>query len=319
VAAVAKPIRFTNQFNIQSGKTTSVARTDTERYDQALAYIRTNVSDDLGNKIQEKSAGQKKALGAAISLAWHGFGNIGTKSQHMALRGLLLCQKTLLEGPYAGAQGEKDYLGKNCKNTIEFFKNKPETDIREAIRSYTRLPIVTLAQFAQTARDISDMSGTFNLHSVTRDQTGNWGGTTNCYGAVKIWLFKSGLCSLQWMLEQGAKLDAYSCNQIIGNGDVVAEDDIDTIPEGMVFNIHDSVDPAICHWGVCLGAGRAAASNTTAGAMGNNGPIFVDFRRGATAYGEFMLKSSVDVCKKIYNSHAVVLRVTDPLQSRLYY
>lgn len=34
------------------------ARTDTERYDQALAYIKTNVSADLGQQIESKSAGQ---------------------------------------------------------------------------------------------------------------------------------------------------------------------------------------------------------------------------------------------------------------------
>jgi hypothetical protein len=124
---------------------------------------------------------------------------------------------------------------------------------------------------------------------------------------------------LQWLLEKGGELNAYTCNQVIGDGNVVAETDIGTIPEGMVFNIHDSVDPAICHWGVCLGGGMAAASNTTAGAMSSTGPIFVNFTKGSSPYGLFPLKDSVDVCKNVYNSKAVVLKVTDPLQSRAYY
>ncbi|HEX2828622.1 MAG TPA: hypothetical protein VHP37_19870 [Burkholderiales bacterium] len=300
-----------------------MARTDTERYDQALAYIRTHVSDALANDILLKTGGQKAKYGGLLSLAWYGFDKVGTKSQHMALRGLLLCQNAYLDiKKYEYPVKDKtatNMLGKKCKNTIEYFKNKAETDIREAIRSYTRLPDVSLGQFAQTARDIKDMAGDFQLRSITRAETGNWGGTTNCYGAVKIWLFKSGLCSLQWMLTEGEQLNAYTCNQIIGDGDVVADDDIDDIPEGMVFNIHDSVTPAICHWGVSLGGGYAAASNTTAGGMSRNGPIFVDFQSGNSSYGIFKLKSSVDVCRTIYKSGEVYLKITDPLKSKAYY
>ncbi len=299
------------------------ARTDTERYDQALAYIKTNISADLGQQIELKSAGQKKKVGAALSLAWHGFKNTGSKSQHMALRSLLLCQNVLLDPKqYEYPVGDKsatNYLGKGCKNTIEFFKNKDEQTICKSIQCYTRLPNVTLAKFAQAARDLTNMAGDFNLCSVTRDQNTNFGGTTNCYGAVKIWLFKSGLCSLRWLLEEGNQLDAYSCNRIIGDGAVVPEDRIDTIAEGMVFNIHDSVNPAICHWGVCLGGGKAAASNTSAGGMSKTGAVFVAFDSGSSPYGIFTLKSSVDVCKTIYKSGAVVLKVTDPLASAAYY
>jgi hypothetical protein len=301
-----------------------MGRTDTERYDQAQRYIVEHVSAELGRLVLDKTGGQKKQVGAALSLAWAGFGKIGTPGQHMALRGLLLCQNALLDvkkyeegaGPSSDA---KLYLGKGCKNTVEHFKHKSEGDIRDAIRSYVQLPLVTLGSFAQTARDISDMSGGFNVCSRTRAESGNWGGTTNCYGAVKVWLFKSGLCSLQWMLNEGEKLNAYKSNDILGNGEVVEEKDIGTIKEGMVFNIHDAKDPAICHWGVCLGGGMAAASNTTAGGMGPNGAIFVRFRSGNTSYGEFPLQDSVDVCKSVYNSHAVVLRVTDPTKSRAYY
>ena len=301
-------------------------RTNTERYDQALSYIKTNVSPTLGESIERKSAANKDKIGGALSLAWHGFKNAGTKQQHMALRGLLMCQNVILdpkkyENP-AGTSNKNatNYLGKSCRNTIEFFKSKSEDEICKAIQSYTRLSNVTLKQFAQSARDLTNMGGDFNLCSVTREQGTNWGGTTNCYGAVKVWLFKSGLCSLPWMLDEGGELNAYSCNQIIGNGNIVAEEDIDKIPEGMIFNIHDSADPAICHWGVCLGGGKAAASNTNAGAMGSKGAVFVNFDPpGNTAYGLFTLKSSVDVCKAVYHSHAVVLRVSNPLASAAYY
>jgi hypothetical protein len=294
-----------------------VARSDTERYDQALDYIRKKLSNDLADWIARETGGKKKdkkTLGGAISLSGFGFDKVGTPDQHMALRGLLLCQNVFLD-----VRALKEELGKNCKKTKDYFKNRSESQIKDAIRCYTRTPLVTLAQFAQTARDISDMSGDFNYYSRTRADAGNWGGTTNCYGAVKVWLFKSGLCSMPWMLRKGSELTAYTCNQIIGDGDIVAEKDIDGIPEGMVFNIHDSVDSAICHWGVCLGHGIAAASNTTAGGMSDSGPIFVKFESGSSPYGVFELLTSVNVCKCIYKSKKVVLKVTDPTQSRAYY
>ena len=121
------------------------------------------------------------------------------------------------------------------------------------------------------------------------------------------------------MLEEGGRLDAYTCNQILGDGAIVTEDKIARIAEGMVFNIHDAQTPAICHWGVCLGGGRAAASNTAPGGMSKNGAVFVAFGSGNTAYGIFSLQSSVDTCKANYSSGRVVLKITDPLASKSYY
>lgn len=60
----------------------------------------------------------------------------------MALRGLLLCQNVLID-PKAYAfpvynLDATNYLGKDCKNTIEFFKSKDEQTVCRSIRSYLR-------------------------------------------------------------------------------------------------------------------------------------------------------------------------------------
>lgn len=291
------------------------SRTDTERYDQALAYLAA-MDQPLATSVHLIGSARKKALGKAISLAWGGFGKTGTPTQHMALRALLLCQQVFLRPPTSTS----DYA-LNGEATKTAFKIKSEQQIRDAISSYTRVPGVTAEVFAQTAEEIRSAVGDFNPLTRTRSDTG-FGGVTNCYGAVKIWLFKSGLCSLQWYVNKGSLITAYTVNDIIGDGAVVAEADIADIPRGWIFNIHDAVDPNVCHWGVFLGNGMAAASNTTAGAPGPKPkePIFVDFRDGGnSAYGKFTMASAVAVAKGNYPSKRVVVKALDPTRGLDYY
>lgn len=290
-----------------------MARTDVERYTQALDYIRRNIDPALATRVGQKGDARKQALGKAISLAGGGFWHGGTPGQHMALRALLLCQQVFLRPP----ESSTDYVGDGGK-TRTYFKPKSEEQVREAVRSYTRKTNVSREEFAQTALKITNTTGSFDAFSRTRSDT-SFGGTTNCYGAVKIWLFNSGCCSLPWCLKEGSDLTAYTVNRIIGDGQVIPEEDVATIPKGHVFNIHDREDPNICHWGVSLGDGWAAASNTTPAAVGPDGPVMVKFRSGNTAYGEFTLASAVEVCKLKYTSGRVVIKHLDPTRSPNYY
>lgn len=290
-----------------------MGRTNGERYDAAIKYIKDNIDLNLGNTVQAKGNAKREALGKAISLSGGGFWNTGSSGQHMALRALLLCQQVFLKPP----ESDIDYA-KDGSATKLHFKSRSEENVKEALRSYTKKNNVTLEEFAQTALRIKNTLGSFDAFSRTRADT-SFGGTTNCYGAVKIWLFNSGCCSLPWCLKEGSTITAYTVNQIIGDGAVIDEARVDEIPRGHVFNIHDADDPNICHWGVSLGDGWAAASNTTPGAAGQNGAVMVDFRSGNTAYGEFKLDTAVEVCKLKYTSGRVVVKHLDPTKGNGYY
>jgi hypothetical protein len=292
-----------------------MARTNTERFQQAVNYIKDHISLKLASSIMMHSAGRQDALGGAISLSKSGFWRTGSDGQHMALRSLLLCQHVFLKPPFLNA----DVIG-DTTPTKTHFQTRSEHDIREAIRIYSPLKNVTLHQFAEVARNVGNMAGQPNLHTRTRRDVSNWGGVSNCYSGVKVWLFQSGLCSFPWLLKEGNQITAYTVNGILGDGRVVAEKDIRTVPEGFIFNIHDANDANICHWGVGLGNGKAAAANTTAGGMNSNRQtVMVNFTKGNSGYGEFDLQSSVDVCKCTYNSKRVVLKVVDPTRGNGYY
>jgi hypothetical protein len=290
-----------------------MGRSSLERYTESIDYIRTKIDIPLATKLTAETAGKKKTLGRAISLRWGGFKNVGTKDHHKALRALLLCQQHFLKPP----QCPTDRAG-NGKVTKANFKLKSEAQIQDAIRAYTRSPDVTPEQFAQTALAKIEPGGGFDPLARTRNDTG-MGGVANCYGAVKYWLFMSGCCSLAWYFKDGSRINAYTVNEIIGNGVLYAEDKIDTIPRGYIFNLQDSKALDVCHWGVSLGNGWAAASNTTPGAMGPKGALFVNFRKGNAAYGEFLLKEALEVCKLKYDSGVVTIKALDPTRSQNYY
>lgn len=292
-----------------------MSRTNLERYTQAIDYIKQNIDRPLADKLDLKGSAKKELLGKAISLSGGGFWYTGTKGQHQAIRALLLCQQVYLKPPECDSDKAKD--GSETKN---YFKLKSEELVKEAIRSYTRKSNVSLEDFAQAALKITDPAKPFKELTRTRNDMG-FGGITNCYGAVKMWLFNSGCCSLPWFLTEGAKINAYTVNTIIGNGVLVDEKDIDDIPRGYVFNLQDSKNLDVCHWGVSLGGGWAAASNTTPGEIDpvSKKPVMVDFRKGNTGYGEFTLKSALEVCKLKYDSHVVTIKALDPTRSPKYY
>lgn len=293
-------------------------RSDPDRYDQALGYLAA-IDKPLAAWVAQVASSNKAKHGKAISLAKGGFWHGGTPTQHMALRGLLLCQQVFLKPPACPVDFALDGTA-----TKTAFKTKSEEQVKEAIRSYTRKPGVSAADFARTALTIKSAVGPFDPLTRTRADTG-FGGVTNCYGAVKIWLFNSGCCSLPWYLKEGSKIDAYTVNTIIGNGAEFKESEINTIPPGWVFNIHDAADPNVCHWGVFLGnvGGKwlAAASNTTAGAPSPGGPpVMVEFEQGGnSAYGHFTFASAVAVAKLNYPSKNVVIKALDPTRGQNYY
>ena len=294
-----------------------MSKTDRDRYDQTIQYIRT-ISLPLEAKIKQKVGGNQIQYGQMISL---GEGNASfirgvVSNQHHAIRALVLCQNLFLP---------KGNLDNN--KTVTHCKGMSENEVKEAVLMYATKPVVTLNEFRNVAE--RERMGVKNHNKdnilwLTRSSMVFDGGT-NCYGAVNIWLVKSGLCSLDWYMNNPC--DAYNVNQVVGNGQEHDLNDLGSITPGWIFNIHDANDQNICHWGVILetdsqGRKWAVASNTDPGAMGtDNQPRLVQFRtaQDTGAYGHFLLSTSIEVCKAKYNSHQVKLRVLDPTTHRANY
>lgn len=294
-----------------------MTKTDQDRYDQTIKYINT-ISLPLANKIKQKVGGNQIQYGQMISL---GEGNASfirgvVSNQHHAIRALVLCQNLFLP------QGERD----NNK-TVLHCKGMSENEVKEAVLIYAPKLAVPLIEFRNVAERERMGSKGHNHDRILWLTRGSmvFDGATNCYGAVNVWLVKSGLCSLDWLMN--SPCTAYNVNQVVGNGQEWDLKDLGSIPAGWIFNIHDAHDQNICHWGVILetdsqGRKWAAASNTEAGAMGTDNVVrMVQFRtaQDTGAYGHFLLSTSIEVCIAKYTSHQVKLRVLDPTAHRQNY
>ena len=276
------------------------ARTDTERYDQALQYIR-NINDPLATKINTAAGAHKAEYGKKISLKDGGYGMTGSKGQHAAVRALLLCQQVILKPPIAFAD-----FATETTTTKSFFKSKSEDEVKAAIKCYTKKTGVTAEIFAQTAESIRNPSDTEpDYKTISRSGT-KLGRNVVCFHAVKLWLFNSGLVTLRWMAKEATGLNANTANDLLGDGDEVDRADLDDIPRGHIFNFHGrkngpGVDgKSLCHWGVSLGGGRAAASNTQASFEFGGVRRDTAFSSGGSLYGTFTLASSLAVCELKY-------------------
>lgn len=295
-----------------------MARTDLERYTGAVQYIQNNVNRDLAQEIARK-VGNKTAAGAALSLKGGGFWRSGSDNQHWAVRGLMLCQHVFLKGVQAN---QFVSATQNLADTTRHFHGKSETVVKEAIKSYVADTAPSRNKLVTTATTTNATAGDFKFTTRLRtDQS--MGANPICFNAVRLWLFNSGFVSLKWLASDGYLLDANTCNRILGDGTVIRPDQLATMPAGYMFNFHAAASKAVCHWGITLGNGWAAGSNTTSEARGAKAPV--NFRKGNSVYGEFELATSYEVCRYKYArpeddpETATVIRQIDPTAVRGYF
>lgn len=289
-----------------------MARTARDRYEGALEYIREKIDRGLAQDIRRNIASGDSA-GAEISLSGGGFWHAGTESQHWAIRALLLCQQAYLVGP--GAHPIVRATNANAAARVQaHFRNRSEAQVQEAIKSYKVKTGVTRQKLATVAEHTHATEGDFDFATRTR-QDDSLGANPVCFNAVRLWLFKAGFVSLRWLASDGYGLDANTCNQILGDGIEITPRALPRMPKGYMFNFHARKSPATCHWGISLGGGRAAGSNTTASE--NEGRTTVNFERGNSVYGVFPMAESYEVCRYKYRLTGeeigdVVIRQIDP-------
>ncbi len=300
-----------------------MARTDKERFDEAIRYIIRYIGADLALSATGALTQRTDAdVGAAISLGGAGYWRHGSEDQHTAVRALLLCQQAFLMAPFAVGAGGAPF------NYIVFpdlaktyYLKKTEEQVKQALRAYLPIGGAARDDVVTAATGIQNPGGGTYWETMRRD-TDPFPGMPVCFDALKMWLFKAGFVSLRWLAQTGPLMTAQTVNAMLGQGVVIQEAQLGNMPAGYLFNFHRAGDQAVCHWGVSLGAGWAAGSNTTANWPGAAAPV--NFRSGGGAYGEFTLASALEVCKHKYKRPPeavadVTIRQIDPTLVATYF
>jgi hypothetical protein len=267
-------------------------------------------------------------VGQDLSLKGNGCCVFGTEGQHWALRGLLMCQMAFLGVHYAkgGLNGTEPYdYNVHKEATVPFYLKKPEEELKKAIRCYLTVPGSRREDLILAAYTKPGL-GNETIWETTTRETEPWPMSRwpVCFEALKMWLFKAGFVSLRWMAQKGPMMMAQTVNNLLGWGQIIQENDVTRIPPGYMFNFHKTGDPSVCHWGVSLGDGWAAAANTTADSVGATSKTF--FRSGNEVYGEFSLATCLEVLKRKYKStpnqnvaNVVTIRQIDPTTVATYF
>lgn len=255
-------------------------------------------------------------MGGLLSLKNHSYWKHGNAAQHTAVRALLLCQHAFLKPPYSSS----DFATTKGAITKTLYLKKTENQVKEAIRCYMVLPGVMRADLARVSRAMAGAKGPFTFETRTRSDESIGDGAVVCFNAVRTWLFNAGFVSLRWMAQNAMLLDANTANNILGNGVIIPVANIAQMGVGYIFNFHVVNHPEVCHWGVSLGGGLAAGSNTTPGAAARDNGVLVSetvhFVAGDGVCGEFLLSESAQVCKLKYQhgnvAEAIVIRSLAP-------
>lgn len=318
-----------------------MARTDLERYDETYTYL-FNIDKALAREVDQivsESHLSKPEHGRALSLK--GIGMKGSFRQHKALRALLLCQFIYLQPPWARKETFKRAAERNDEGgydtvggTYDWYYLDWKTDVStsatvklseaqivDMIHCYATRINARAEDLALAAEGPVVEGQAPDYRSYTRNGPTPFGSSCICYDAVRAWLFKSGFVSMRWLTHEGPSLIARTANDMLGLGRVIREDQVDRIPRGYIFNFHGGVVRGVeardvCHWGVSLGDGIGAATNTTDGEKGRT----VHFSRGAGPgrYGVFRLRESYEVCKLKYGGSAIIRQIDPATVEGLY-
>jgi hypothetical protein len=318
-----------------------MARTDVERYDETYAYL-NNLDSTLAAHLDQEvrtNAMTKGEIGKKLSL--QGIWSKGHlyRSQHAALRALMLCQAIYLSPPWARKakytrsktkehdgevksvrDGYQDYYTAGTLDVpTSIVRNMSESEIKKRIRCYVPVGGVGTDDVAAAA-EAPVGEGTINHNTLTRED-GLLFKNAICFDAVSLWLFKSGFVSIRWLTHEGPSLQADTANDMLGLGREITADQLERMPRGMLFNFHAASSKGrdnrdVCHWGVSLGGGYGAAANTTAEETTEDGKkVRVNFRSGDGKYGTFKMRESYEVCRLKYGKEKkveTVIREIDP-------
>jgi hypothetical protein len=233
----------------------------------------------LADHIEELIAGQRATVSDVMSLGtrWDVFSSSASKDiatqQRRALRSLLLCQRVYFSDLWPGLIGlvaqrvPYNWLPANWKEqSLTFWGGRTESDIRAALRMFIATSDAS-DHAANAAVRGQPSAPLLPFLTATRDTFGGQQ-TATCYDAVMLWLFKSGLVSLRWLLRhrnantQATLDDAFGAGTVIWNGAFAATDHLASVPRGHIVHIFEDAGNAWRgHWMISTGKGGAAGCN----------------------------------------------------------
>lgn len=290
-----------------------MARTDIQRYQQALGHIHT-LDNALSLEIDQILGVHAQQVGAEISLGGAGYWHSGSQAQHTAVRALMLAQIAFFRPPYAPADYASTWRLNRTRTTC---LGLAIGQVNQLILEYVRAAGFTLHQLVTAAERDPSLTGAFDPVECNRSNP-QIGTTPICYHGVASWLFSAGFVSRKWLASRYQRIIAQTANNILGDGPQIVEANWDTIPAGYVWNIHRVGDKTTCHWGISLGNGRAVACNNTDEGRLNYLPSNPP---GHNWYGKFMLRDLCDILNLTHKygytgvpAANIVVRQFDPLQ-----
>lgn len=255
-----------------------MTKTAQERINDTLDYIRQQVSPGLAlemNGLIGANAGpisEEISLGARFTALQSATTTTTETQQRRALRALMLCQRIYFSDLWpclTGIMATPTAINRLPTNWAEqsrsFWENKSEAEIRSALQMYvatTDNP--DMVANAAVAGQPSVPNGVF----LTQTRASFSGGAVGtCYDAVMVWLFKSGLVSLRWLLKHRSANTEQSLNDAFGrgveilNGNFTDADDFPNVPRGHIVHIYENPSAWRGHWMISAGGGRAAGCN----------------------------------------------------------
>ena len=252
------------------------------KLNNGIDYIKQNVSLSLANHVTTLIRGHELKLSRDLATGpgWEDCflptSSIGNRyAQQHALTALLLCQYVFLSDLWPRMRGTAstlqsiNHLSLNWKiKSYRFWRNKIELHIRDALKMFVATTNNSdyFANAAQRWRP-SCPSVDELLRTTARENFSGNPPSSTCYQAVMLWLFKSGLVSLPWLLKyrvantELALTDAFGRGTIIWSGNFGSSDRLPPVPRGHIVHIFEHQSAWNGHWMVSLGDGRAVGVN----------------------------------------------------------
>ena len=189
-----------------------MAKTKAKRLQETLDYITKFIAVGLALDIKEILEAQPDHekivddVSTAISLSgktpWFGGDrDNNTDTQRDALRALLLCQRIYFTNLWSPATlPVSPFIHGNTwpKVTLDFWRFKPEQEIREGIRMFVRTPNVRIGALADAAATRSLNADT--VYTASRSSNTPPVGNS-CFDQVSHWLLAAGYVSLRWIMK----------------------------------------------------------------------------------------------------------------------